>query len=592
MALIPEEIVSQVIDRSDIVEIISGYTPLKKAGRNFKANCPFHHEKTPSFVVNPDKQIYHCFGCGVGGNVVGFVMKQERLEFPEAIRFLAERVNVIIPQSAYETKAYDLKDDLIKINELAREYFHNNLLSDKSAAGNKARSYLENRGISVETVKAFQLGLALEEWDGLFKFLKSKDISIQLIEKAGLIIARDDKKGYYDRFRNRIVFPILDSKGKCRAFGARIMDDKDAKAGAKYINSPETNVYTKGHYLYGFHLAKEVIGQKDYALVVEGYIDCIMPYQEGVQNIVASLGTALTTEQIRFLHRYTKNIIFLYDADAAGEAAMLRSLDKLLEEGMDVKIARLTENEDPDSFIKKFGIKAFDKCILTAQTLFDYKLDKLLKLYDVRTLEGKAKISSDMLQTISKFSHEILKAGYVTKLSQVLFVSEAALTAELKKIQQQPGPRETQAIENMIEPKAQSPRRVVEWHILKLLIEEESLIPLTKEDVSLQDFQDKNIREAISRMFDLFEQGKSIRDLVGHIEDQSMRHLITSAIADESFVINDKQKMYQDCVLRIKQERTRNERQHILHEMRQAEMSGDQTKLEELTKKFNQSVRR
>jgi DNA primase len=592
MALIPEEIVSQVIDRSDIVEIISGYTPLKKVGRNFKANCPFHHEKTPSFVVNPDKQIYHCFGCGVGGNIVGFVMKQERLEFPEAIRFLAERVNVVIPQSAYETKAYDLKDDIIKVNELTREYFHNNLLSDKSAASNKARDYLEKRGISIETVKTFQIGFALEEWDGLFKYLKSKDISIQLIEKAGLIIARDDKKGYYDRFRNRIIFPILDSKGKCRAFGARIMDDKDAKAGAKYINSPETNVYTKGHYLYGFHLAKEIISQKDYALIVEGYIDCIMPFQEGVQNIVASLGTALTTEQIRFLHRYTKNIIFLYDADAAGEAAMLRSLDKLIEEGMDVKIARLSENEDPDSFIKKFGIKAFDKCILTAQTLFDYKLDKLLKVYDVRTLEGKAKISSEMLQTIGKFSHEVLKAGYIQKLSQVLFVSEAALIAELKKIQQQSVSKETQPLEKKIEPKAHVPRRVVEWHILKLLIEEESFIPLTKEDVSLQDFQDQSIREAISRMFDLFEQGKSIRDLVSHIEDQSMRHLITSAIADESFVMNDKQKMYQDCVLRIKQERTRNERQNILHEMRQAEMSGDQIKLEELTKKFNQSVRR
>ncbi|MCK5260333.1 MAG: DNA primase, partial [Candidatus Omnitrophica bacterium] len=266
MGLIPDEIIAQVIDHSDIVEVISAYVPLKKAGRNFKGPCPFHHEKTPSFIVNPAKQIFHCFGCHVGGNVIGFVMKQDRLEFPEAVRLLAKKVNIVVPETtrgnAQETNIRQL---IFKINALAAEYFHKNLLSDKGRPAKEARAYLKKRKVDLKTVEQFQLGFAPDQWDGLIGYLRSKKINLGLMEKAGLILPRDNGQGYYDRFRNRVIFPILDTQAHYRAFGARALEANGEKARvtAKYINSPETPVYVKGHHLYGFHLAKQAIGQED-----------------------------------------------------------------------------------------------------------------------------------------------------------------------------------------------------------------------------------------------------------------------------------------------------------------------------------------
>lgn len=596
MTFIPEDVIAQIIDRCDIVELVTSYVPLKKAGRNFKANCPFHHEKTPSFVVNPDKQIFHCFGCGVGGNVVSFVMKQERLEFPEAIRLLAQKANIEIPENISSQKRNTgFKDEIFKVNQLACDYFHAILLSDKSALPQMARDYLKKRDMSFEMVKTFSLGFALDEWSGLLNYLKSKGVSLQLMEKAGLIIAREGKEGYYDRFRGRIIFPIFDAKGQCRAFGARVLEGlKDAKqsAGAKYINSPETEVYTKGQYLYGFHLAKDEIIAKDCVIIVEGYVDCIAPFQSSVKNVVASLGTALTVEQIRFLHRYTKNVIFLYDADPAGEAAMMRSLDILIDEGMEVKIARLAQNEDPDSFIKKFGKKAFEECILTALTLFDFKLRILIDRYSVNSLEGKAKIVSEMLPTINRFQHAVLRSGYIKKLSQVLLIPEQSLIVESRKIKSGDVTKKDESA-NSQQQVASHLTRTVERNILRLVMEEESFIQLMKEDVLLADFQDNKIRQAVSKIFELFEQGKEVAgaNLIQHFEDVEMQTMIASLMADETLVMGDQKKMYQDCVNRIKQDRQKKERQELLEGIREAERIRDFTRLGELTKIFNQSVK-
>jgi len=304
MGLIPEEIIAQVIDRCDIVEMVTSYVPLKKAGRNFKACCPFHNEKTPSFVVNPDKQIFHCFGCGVGGNIVSFIMMQERVTFPEAIRLLSRKVNVTIPESKEpnDGKA-NFRQQLFDVNELAVSYFHKILLSDKSKAVKKARQYLKDRNVDINVVKEFKLGFSHDMWDGLMMYLKDKKIPYDLMEKAGLIIAREGRDGHYDRFRGRIMYPIFDTRGHCRAFGARTLDEETAK----YINSPETHIYTKGHHLFGFHLAKQFIQREDHVIVVEGYMDCLMPHQVGIKNVVASLGTALTVEQIRLLNIFRSN---------------------------------------------------------------------------------------------------------------------------------------------------------------------------------------------------------------------------------------------------------------------------------------------
>lgn len=589
MGLIPDEIIAQVVDRCDIVEIIASYVPLKRAGRNFKGNCPFHHEKTPSFVVNPDKQIFHCFGCGVGGNVIGFVMKQDRLEFPEAVRELAKKVNVVVPETrSGDARTTNTRQLIFKVNTLAAEYFHKNLLSDKTKQAKEARAYLKKRKVDLQTVEEFQLGFTVDQWDGLINYLRGKGIDLNLMEKAGLIIPRDNGQGYYDRFRNRIIFPILDTQAHCRAFGARTMESsaKNDKVTAKYINSPETAVYIKGHHLYGFHLAKQTIGEKDFVIIVEGYMDCLIPYQAGVTNIVASLGTALTVEQIRLLHRYTKNVVMLFDMDPAGQAAMLRSLDTLTEEGMNVKVATLSEGEDPDSFICKHGVEDFRKRIDEAQTLFDYKLGILMGRYEVKAIEGKARISGEMLQTIDKFNNAVLQAEYVKRLAEELVIPEQALITELKKVRQMTGEKKTYG--KTVEPKTPvvEQLRVVESDILRLLLEEESFIAATKKEIAPSDFQDKRIREVICKIYDLFEQGKEISgaNLINSFEDQEMQHMITKLMAREQMAAGDRKKMHSDYVNRMKKDRATLRMKEIQKQISEAEREGDQSKLEALLK--------
>ena len=596
MGLIPDEIIAQVIDRCDIVEIISSYVPLKKAGQNFKGPCPFHHEKTPSFVVNPVKQIFHCFGCGVGGNIIGFIMKQDRLEFPEAVRILAKKVNVVIPETrGGNVQETNIRQLIFKINELAAEYFHRNLLSDKSRPAKEARAYLKKRKIELKTVEQFQLGFASDQWDGLIEYLRSKKINLGLMEKAGLILPRDKGQGYYDRFRNRIIFPILDTQAHYRAFGARALESGSEKARvtAKYINSPETPVYVKGHHLYGFHLAKQAIGQEDFVIIVEGYIDCIMPYQAGVANIVASLGTALTVEQIRLLHRYTKNVVMLFDMDPAGESAMLRSFDTLIEEGMNVKVATLAEGHDPDSFICKYGVKAFREKINEAQALFDYKLNILMKRYDVKAIESKARISGEMLQTVDKFNNAVLRAEYLKRLAQALTVPESALLIELKKVRQMTGEKKNFGKISAPKTAVADQLRVVEGDILKLLLDEESFIEATMREISPSDFQDKKIREVISKIFDLFDQGKEVNgaNLINSFEDQDMQHMISQIMAKENIFSGDKKKIHNDYINRMKKDRVKMQMKELQGQISEAERQGRQSELDVLLKKYNQLMR-
>ncbi len=438
MGLIPNDVINQVIGRSDIVEIIGEFTALKKAGRNFKALCPFHNEKTPSFVVNPDKQIFHCFGCGVGGNVVGFLMRQEHLEFPEAVRFLAHKVGVVIPEeeSSAPRPSRQLREELFKINALSAAFFHETLLTSREADAKTAREYLKGRGVNLETVKTFRLGFAPNEWDALLKYLRSKGISEEVIHSAGLTIAREGKGGFYDRFRNRIVFPISDIQNRLVAFGARAMQESD---GAKYINSPETAVYTKGQHMFGLQLTKAAVGKSDRIIVVEGYMDMIMPYIHGVENIAASLGTALTIEQVRLIRRYTNNVVMLFDTDSAGQSAIVRSLDLLIDEGMNVRVATLAQDEDPDSFIRQQGAESFAMRIDNAQSLLDFKFNWLGLQYDPKTVEGKSKISQELLGTIARFKTEVAKYELTRQLAQMLNIPEGVLLKQAGQAQgQQP----------------------------------------------------------------------------------------------------------------------------------------------------------
>jgi DNA primase len=594
MALIPEEIISRVIDRCDIVDAVSSYIPLKRVGRNFKACCPFHNEKTPSFIVNPDKQIFHCFGCGAGGNVVSFIMKQEHMEFPEAVRFLAQRVNVVIPSSDTSVPHMaNIRQAILRVNALAVQFFHKFLISDQSVATQKALDYLHRRKVEQGTIRKFQLGLAPDRWDALLTYLKSEGIPLSLMEKAGLIIPREGGRGYYDRFRNRVMFPIFDTRAHCRAFGARALDEAIADGqGAKYINSPETIIYTKGHHLYGFHLSRQAIAEEDSVIIVEGYLDCLIPYQAGIYNVVASLGTALTVDQIRLLRRYTPNVVMLFDMDPAGEAAMMRSLDILLEEGMSVKVATLEDGEDPDSFVRRYGAKAFRERIAGAQKLFDYKLTVLLKRFDKQAAEGKAKIAGEMLPTVYRCKNDLIKADYLKSLAHVLDISEHILIQEYNKV----GQTLSQRISVRLREQAagnQARARVVERSLLKLILEKENVIPKARAEVTLLDFQDAQIRFVLAKIFALFEQGRKTdtRSLISSFENPDIQQMLSGIVAEEE-IRGNWEKVYEDCIIRIKHDRLKWQRQRILQQIQEAEVAGDARSVDELTRQFNQCIRK
>jgi DNA primase len=593
MGLIPNEVVAQVLDRSDIVEVIARYIPLKNIGRNFKALCPFHHEKTPSFIISADKQIFHCFGCGVGGNAISFVMKQERLEFPEAVRLLAERAGIDIPSEndAAIRAATQARQQFYKIHNLALSYFHQNLLSDTSETTKAAREYLKGRQINLEIVKKFQIGFALDKWDGLLKFLQKEGQNIEAIEKTGLIIA-NKRDGYYDRFRNRVIFPIFDSKSQCIAFGGRSLDPND---GAKYVNSAESPIYKKGQHLYGLNWAKEAIGKKDGVIVVEGYLDFIMPFHVGVENIVASCGTALTVDQIRLLSRYTQNVIMLFDADPAGEAAMIRSLDFLIEEGMNVKVVRLNQDEDPDSFVRKFGVEKFRQRVEAAESIFDFKLKYLMGKHNYQTIEGRAMISEEMLVTINKFENAVIKSEYLKRLAGSLGVTEGALTVELQKMSDraQAGFSLKPAAPVIQNENPVETIRPVERELLKLMLEENELIPLTREQVDLSDFKNEPVRRVLQKIFDIHEQGQeaNVAALMSSFEDQKVLQTISALMLSGETRLGDKKRIFGDCIQRLKEERLRSRRRDILEQMHLAKNAGDSQKLDELTHEFNQLIK-
>ncbi|MCR4336746.1 MAG: DNA primase [Candidatus Omnitrophica bacterium] len=589
MGLISEDVIRHVLERSDIAQVLSSYMPLRPAGRNFKALCPFHHEKTPSFVVNPEKQIFHCFGCGAGGNAISFVMQQEHLTFPEAVRLLADRVGIVIAEEKNASPASSLRQDIRRVNELAAEHFHKNLLFDKSESTQKAREYLKARGVTLEIVKKFHLGFSLDAWDTLVQSLRSAGISLGLMEKAGLILPKKSGQGFYDRFRNRVMFPIFDVKNHCVAFGGRAIAKDET---AKYINSPETALYTKGEHLYGLTLAKDAIFQKDSVIVVEGYMDFLMPFQSGAENIVASLGTALTTEQIRLLRRYSKNVVMLFDGDPAGEAAMLRSLDLLVEEGMHIRVARLDQGEDPDSFIRKEGLEKFQDHIEKAVDLFDFKFSCLKKEFKDQSIEAKAQIAEQMLVTIGKLTNAIIKSDYLKRLGQNLKVSENDLMAELKRVASAPGARRFQ------EPVKEDKRveallRPVERDLLKVLLEDNSLVASTRQEADLMDFQNEEVRQVIQKIYELFDAGQEVNvpTLMNFFENRNILKIISSLMVSSEAISGDRQKIHQDCLLRLRTERTKAHRRKILSEMEGAQQRGDQQRLQELMQEFNQLMK-
>ncbi|RKY30149.1 MAG: DNA primase [Candidatus Omnitrophota bacterium] len=585
---IPQQIIDDILGRVDIVEVISSYIPLKRAGRNFKAVCPFHHEKTASFMVSPERQIYHCFGCGKGGNMINFLMQYERLEFPEAVEVLAKKAGVIIPErEKRDYQAQGLVTRLYKINELATLFYEQNL---NSAAGTQVKNYLLKRGLSADSIKAFRLGFATPSWDALINYLRTKNISFSLLEKARLITPKKGG-GYVDLFRNRIIFPIFDIKSRTLGFGARIIPfgESENKTAPKYINSAETAVYIKRRNLYGLNFAKEAIRKADSVAIVEGYLDFIIPFQAGLQNIIASLGTALTYEQIRLIKRYTHNAVMVYDADSAGETATLRSLDMFVEEGVNLKVASLPSGFDPDSFVRKFGINAFKEKINQALTLFDYKLKVLKSRFNIKTTEGKVMSATEMLPTISRFKNDILKAEYVKKLALELDAQEDSLWRELKKVKQERLYLDPAAFESR-KPLNVNP---TEKLLIKIMLEEAEFVEQVKKSLEPEDFQDQNLAKVASIMFDLLEQKKNISagTIINYFNDEAITQIISESALMPELPEADKERIIVDCIQRLKKERLRIRKERLHEEIKLAQDSKDEEKLEKLMWEFHLLVK-
>lgn len=428
---LPRGFADDVKNQGDIVRVVSDYVTLKKRGSAYVACCPFHSEKTPSFNVNPNRGLFHCFGCGAGGSIFDFVMRIEGCGFPEAVRVVAEKSGIPIPvveETEDHKKVARERDSVLRLNEWAAEFFE--LQLNESEGGAAAREYVRLRGIKEETSKLFRLGYAPDSWDALGNHLKDQGAAIEEIHGSGLIVPKDTG-GFYDRFRGRVIFPITDAQGRVIAFGGRVMGEGEPK----YLNSPETTVYTKGHNLFGLAHSKNEIRNLGFAILVEGYLDYIIPFQEGVHNIVASLGTALTDGQVRLLRRYMDQpqIVVNFDPDSAGQAATMRSIDVLLAEGFKVNILAMPTNQDPDDFVRAHGVDRFRELLKTTQPYLDYIIDTSIAAHDTSRPTGKVAAINAILPHLARMRDKVARADYAGQLADRLRIDSRVVREELKR---------------------------------------------------------------------------------------------------------------------------------------------------------------
>ena len=436
MALIPPETIDQIIAANDIVEVIGGYFPLKRAGGMWKALCPFHQERTPSFSVNPQRQIFKCFGCGAGGSVIRFVMSYENLDFVAAAKKLAERAGIKLvdaEMSAEDTARFSMRRRLLALHAEAAEFFHAQLLKKPSAQ--IARDYLKGRGIGGEIAKSWQLGYAPDAWDAMRDFARGGGFSDEELIASGLAKLRDEENPrgeFYDRFRGRVMFPICNDNGEVIAFSGRVLD-AEAKA-AKYVNSPETMIFTKGAVLFGLHKSKRAVIDKRSAIVCEGQLDLITAFESGVQNVIAPQGTAFTEKQARILKRFLPDgeVVLCFDADAAGQKAAERSLASLLAESLLVRVAEMPAGDDPDSLVRSKGAAAFMERIAGAKDFFDFQLDRLASQPDFASPRGKMQAARKMAESIGLLSDAMLREAVMNKVSMRLEISMAEFAKLLK----------------------------------------------------------------------------------------------------------------------------------------------------------------
>ncbi|MFH1593369.1 MAG: DNA primase [Candidatus Omnitrophota bacterium] len=575
--MIPNETIEKILDKLDIAEVVSAYIPLKKVGNNFKANCPFHKEKTPSFVVSASKQIYHCFGCGAGGNAIGFVMKHENMGFIDALKMLADKAGIALPRSSFDDDSRDsLAQALHGANDIACNLFQENL---QEGFGKAAYGYFLKRGIEARIIKHFRLGFAEDSWQGLVNHARSKSILPDNLEQAGLAIKNESSGNHYDRFRNRVLFPIFDQRSRILGFGARALDNSNPK----YINSPETHIYTKGKHLYGLNFAKESIRKQNYAIIVEGYFDLIMPFQHDIKNIVATLGTALTVDQIGALKRFTENAIMVYDSDKAGQEATLRGLDLLLEEDMNVRVAILPTGSDPDSFIRTNGKDAFMEILKVSKDLFDYKLGTLTAKFKKNEPRGKARIVREMLPTLDRIRNAVLRSGYLKKMSEELDIDEEAIRAESKKLKADRTYRKD--AKRVSEERSEN---YTETMLLAMALEDTNYISRIERELGFGVFKDKVIVGVLEKILALSQKGKKITpgQLLTHFEDKESEEIISKAICLAD-MIDDKERVISDCFRHIKRHGLKDALNNMQFKIREAEGLADTSRVDELIAEYS-----
>ena len=430
LARYSDEFINELKENVDIVDLVSNYLELKKSGNRYKGLCPFHSEKTPSFFVNPDNNFYHCFGCGAGGDAINFVMEIENLTFVESIKMLAERTGMELPDmSDQQRRQYKEREKLFSLNNLAARFY--NYLLTETEMGKEALNYLKKRGFSRADIEKFDLGYAADEWRILLNFLQKKDFSIDLIKKAGLI--SEGKNGsHYDKFRNRVIFPIFNNRGEVIAFGGRILK-AEASYGPKYLNSPETPIFSKKKNLYGLHLAKDSIREKNSCIIMEGYTDVIQAHKNGFENSIASLGTAFTEEQAQLIKRYAENAYIAYDADTAGNKATLRGLDILSRTGINVKVIQLEEGSDPDQLLKNEGEKAFNNLIDRAVNLIDFKINMIIQDKELSDPGVRKKVLRSIVGLLSEVQDNLEREIYIERAAEKTSFKADVLAAEVEK---------------------------------------------------------------------------------------------------------------------------------------------------------------
>ncbi|MGA2179301.1 MAG: DNA primase [Verrucomicrobiota bacterium] len=540
---------------SDIVDIIGSYLPLKKAGANFVALCPFHKEKTPSFNVNPHKQIFHCFGCHKGGDVFTFVKEYENIGFMDAVRRLAERAKIPLEfdQTPGEQQSRHIKDQLLQLHEQITQRWQNALLNE--AGGQIARDYLTKRGVSPEAVKLFRLGYAPDAWDDTVNWAKNKSHDLALVEKAGLILRKEGGEHYYDRFRGRLIFPICDEQGRVIGFSGRVLSGDEKTA--KYVNSPETPIFTKSRVFFGLDKSKRALLDAGFAVVCEGQLDLIACFMGGMQNIVAPQGTAFTADHARIIKRYVDEVMLCFDSDEAGQNAAVRSLDHLLASGLAVRVAVVPAPHDPDSFIKANGGEAFRKLVEGAEGFFDYYLNRLCKLDDANSDKGRNAILRGMAEAVHKTGNNVLVDKYAQKTALRLGVSPEAVRAEFSKFKVQGSGFKIQEPESGepapdSEPEMSRPSTQEFW-LLKLLLLHDDLVAWTALHLDVNWISHPLTRQIVEKRLaaQTNETWKNLAAFLDECETPEMRNLVTEAVAEDRKIPNPDQQLG-DVVLKLR----------------------------------------